>query len=104
MANKYRPTILTVCGAGVGSSMMVRMNVDDLLRPRGIKANIINSDITSSKGNKSDILITTQDIFNCIKDIQTSEVIILNNMVSTKELESKLIPALERVLAAHEND
>ena len=95
-------TILTVCGAGVGSSLMVKMNADEILRKNGIKAKLINADVTSSKGNASDIVITTEDIYKLIKDIKTEEVIILDNMVSMKELESKLVPACEKLLAQDE--
>lgn len=51
MANK-RLTVLTVCGAGIGSSLMVKMNAEDVLNKHGIKAKIINSDVTSAKGIK----------------------------------------------------
>jgi len=102
MAKQDRINILTVCGAGVGSSMMVKMNADDILRSHNIKTILVNSDITSAKGNSSDILITTEDIYKLIKDIKTEEVIILDNMVSMKELEEKLLPACERVLAKKE--
>lgn len=93
-----RLTVLTVCGAGVGSSLMVKMNAEDLLKKYEIKSKLINSDVTSAKGNQADILVTTKDIYKLIPDIKVSEVVILNNMVSVKELEEKLIPACNRVL------
>ncbi|MBE6083381.1 PTS sugar transporter subunit IIB [Sporanaerobacter sp. PP17-6a] len=97
MANK-RLTVLTVCGAGVGSSLMVKMNAEDILSKLGIKAKIINSDVTSAKGNTADILVTTMDIYKLIKDINVKQVVILDNPVSAKELEEKLIPAYEKAL------
>jgi PTS system ascorbate-specific IIB component len=90
--------ILAVCGAGVGSSLMVKMNAEDILNKQKIKSQVITSDITSAKGNQADILITTKDIYRLIKEINISEVIILDNMVSIKELEEKLIPVCKRVL------
>ena len=51
MANK-RLTVLTVCGVGMGSSLMVKMNAEDVLNKHGIKAKTFNSDVTSAKGNK----------------------------------------------------
>ena len=93
-----RLMILTVCGAGVGSSLMVKMNAEDILNKHNIKAKLINSDITSAKGNPADILITTKDIYTLIKDIDIGEIIILDNMVSVKELEEKLIKACNKVL------
>ena len=96
---QYKLTILTVCGAGVGSSLMVKMNAEEILSKHNLKGKIINSDITSAKGNFADVLVTTEDIYKLIRDIPISEVVLLDNMVSTKELESKLVPACNRVLA-----
>lgn len=93
-----RIVVLTVCGAGVGSSLMVKMNSEEVLSSHGIRAKIINSDITSAKGNAADVLITTEDIYKLIRDIPIAEVVILENMVSIKELESKLVPACKRAM------
>ncbi len=102
MARKERLTFLFVCGAGVGSSMMVKMNADEIFRNHGMKVRLISSDVTSSKSNKADCLVTTQDIYRLIKDIDVKEVILLQNMVSVKELESKIIPAYEKLSAERE--
>lgn len=90
--------IMTVCGAGVGSSLMIKMNVDELLQKLKIKGRVINSDIASAKTNTVDIVITSEDIYALIKSMDVKEVVILQNIVSMKELEEKLVPAMMRVL------
>ena len=94
-----RVTFLFVCGAGVGSSMMVKMNASEIFSNLGKKVNLISSDITSAKSNRADCIVTTQDIYKLIKDIDIDEVIILQNMVSMKELESKIVPMYEKIAA-----
>jgi PTS system ascorbate-specific IIB component len=89
---------MTVCGAGVGSSLMIKINVDELLQKLKIKGRVINSDIASAKTNTVDIVITSEDIYALIKSMDVKEVVILQNIVSMKELEEKLVPALTRVL------
>ncbi|QAT60488.1 PTS sugar transporter subunit IIB [Acidilutibacter cellobiosedens] len=99
MANK-RLTVLTVCGAGIGSSLMVKMNAEDVLNKHGIKAKIINSDVTSAKGNKVDVVIaTSMDICKLIKGIDAKQIVVLDNPVSMKELEEKLIPACKEIIS-----
>lgn len=93
-----RLAVLAVCGAGVGSSIMMKSNADEVLEKHGIRARVTTADITSAKGNTPDVLVTTRDIFKVIKDIKAGEIVILDNMVSTKELEEKLIPACQKAL------
>lgn len=89
--------ILTVCAVGVGSSLMLKINANNILKKHGYKAKIENTNMTGASGFKVDILITTEDVYKQIKKIDTKEVIILKNMVSKKELEEKLIPICEKL-------
>lgn len=89
--------ILAVCAVGVGSSMMLKMNANTILKKHGYKANVDNTDMVGASGFNVDILITTNDVYKQIKKINTKEVVILENMVSKKELEEKLIPIFEKL-------
>ncbi|MDK2824725.1 MAG: ascorbate system component [Clostridia bacterium] len=91
-------SILTVCGVGVGSSLMLKANVRELLDKYKISAKITNTDMTTARANEADIVITTPDIYKSIKGIKTKKIVLLNNMVSMKELEEKLIPACKELL------
>ncbi|HHU48230.1 MAG: PTS sugar transporter subunit IIB [Caldicoprobacterales bacterium] len=93
-----RLSVLAVCGAGVGSSIMMKANAEEVLEKHGVRARVTAADITSAKGNSPDVLVTTLDIYKVIKDIKAGEVVILENMVSMKELEEKLVPACKKVL------
>lgn len=100
MAKPRRITVLAVCGAGVGSSIMMKSNAEEVLTQHGIRARVSTADITSAKGNSPDVLVTTIDIYKLIKDIKAGEVVILDNMVSMKELEEKLIPVCQKAIEA----
>ncbi len=89
--------ILTVCAVGVGSSLMLKINVDKILKSHGYKAKIENTNMTGASGFRTDILITTADVYNQIRKIDAKEVILLDNMVSKKELEEKLVPVFEKL-------
>lgn len=89
--------ILTVCAVGVGSSLMLKMNANSILKSHGYKAKIENTNMTGAAGYDPDILITTKDVFNQIKNIKAKEIVLLENMVSKKELEEKLIPVCEKI-------
>ena len=42
--------IVTVCGMGFGTSLMVKMAIDDLLSEIGFDAEVEASDVRSSRG------------------------------------------------------
>lgn len=86
--------IVTVCGAGVGSSMMLRLFTQQILQAEGIEANVDASDIVSVSPNSYDILITTSDFANTLRD--TSALIIkIDNMMDKKYLKQELLKAIE---------
>jgi len=101
MSSKKPIKIMTVCGAGVGSSVMLRANIIDILKKYGIKCNggdciIITADPLTAKGQTADIVITQETFLPSIKDIK-AKIILLKNLVSKKELEEKLIPVLKEL-------
>jgi len=46
--------IITVCGMGFGTSLMLKMTVDDILNEKGIKADVSALDVGSAKGRNAD--------------------------------------------------
>ncbi len=96
--NGRQISILTICAVGVGSSLMLKANARELLDRHKISAKITNSDMTTAKANETDIVITTPDIYGSIKGIKAKKIILLDNMVSKKELEEKLVPACKELL------
>ena len=45
--------ILTVCGNGIGSSLMLAMKIEELCKEEGIDAQVESSDFNSAQGNYS---------------------------------------------------
>ncbi|MFV0381957.1 MAG: PTS sugar transporter subunit IIB [Breznakia sp.] len=82
-------SIMCCCGSGLGSSMLVRMNVEKVLK------NIYHENIEVSHSSVSDAVEGAADLFVVGKDLeefvsQLSHVIILENIMDMKELETKL--------------
>lgn len=96
MAKNRYVRIMTVCGAGVGSSVMLRANILDLLNKYRVKGDVITADPLTCKGQRVDIVIT-QPLFQHAIAGMNAEIILLNNLVSMKELEAKLIPVLRKL-------
>ena len=56
-----RLKIATVCGFGVGSSLVLKMQIDDVLRKLGVDAEVTPCDITSVTGENCQIIFTSEE-------------------------------------------
>lgn len=86
--------ILCVCGIGLGTSMMAKMQVDKLCQEIGLKANTEPIDAGSAKGQKADLIVTTTGISKVLKGTNI-KMVIIDNFANKGELRSVLLPVLE---------
>ena len=91
--------IATLCGMGFGTSLMLKMFVDELLTKWGIKAEILPWDLGSFKGGgQVDLIIAPKDMESHLRGT-TTKVLLLQNITNRKELEEKVRQAIESVAA-----
>ena len=89
--------ILVCCGSGLGSSFMIEMNIQNVLKSLGITGvTVDHSDLSSAKGIAADIYVGTRDIAVRLVGLG-GEVVSLNNMIDKKELENKLVEVLKKL-------
>lgn len=85
--------ILAVCGMGFGSSMVLRMTIESVLKEAKIKANVATSDISTAKGESADVIVTSAEFAKLLADKKVP-IIIIKNYVDKNEMKEKLLPAL----------
>ncbi|MEB6300860.1 PTS sugar transporter subunit IIB [Mammaliicoccus sciuri] len=82
--------ILVVCGHGLGSSFMVEMNAQEVLKnlqaPSDIE--VEHSDIMTASPDMADIFICGRDLEENAQRL--GEVVVLNNILDKEELQNKL--------------
>jgi ascorbate PTS system EIIB component len=49
--------VLTVCGVGMGSSLILRMSAEDALKQLGVRAKVEATDVSSAKGMPADVIL-----------------------------------------------
>ena len=88
-------TIICCCGQGLGSSMIVSMNVDRTLKKLGIK-NIVceHTALAEINENSADLFVVGKDLAPQVEYIKKPK-IILNELMNMKEIEEKLKLILE---------
>ncbi|GGI32830.1 MULTISPECIES: PTS sugar transporter subunit IIB [Staphylococcus] len=86
--------ILVVCGHGLGSSFMVEMNVQEVLKNLNIEQEIEveHSDIMTASPEMADLFICGRDLEE--NAARLGEVLILDNILDKQELEEKLTDKL----------
>lgn len=85
--------ILVACGAGIGSSMIMKRNVQNILDEKGVEYEVTHESIgtAKSKANQFDLIFTLgsmTDHFAGVKD--QSKVIGLKNVVAKNEIEKAI--------------
>ncbi|MHC5229277.1 PTS sugar transporter subunit IIB [Enterococcus sp. LJL99] len=56
--------ILAVCGFGVGSSMVLKMTIEKVVKELGITAEVENTDLSTAKSMHADVYFTSAELLN----------------------------------------
>lgn len=81
--------ILTVCGLGMGSSLILKMNVETVLKQHGIQASVEHMDVSSAASANADLVITNAELVDNLRHI-SCPVAIVNNYIDSKEIAQAL--------------
>ncbi len=87
--------IYAVCGAGIGTSVLLKSNADRVLASLGIEAEVQAASISDAMASDSmaQVVLITPELQEQIKGIR-SEVIPIDNIFNLEELTEKLSAAL----------
>ena len=80
---------LIACRTGMGSSMMLKIKVDQVVRAKSFPLEVQHSTLEDVKSFKGDLLITMADVADELKG-QVPYIIGINNLMDKKEIETKL--------------
>jgi ascorbate PTS system EIIB component len=88
-----RVDILTVCGVGSGSSLILRMYVEDILEQFGIRYRVQAGQASDAKSTSADIVMCSHEFLSVTKGSK-ARVIPIKNFTNKDELRESLKPAL----------
>lgn len=90
-----RIKILAVCGFGVGTSLMLRMNIETVMKNNEVDAEVENADIMTAGSVPADIILTSQELLSQLEGKVKAPLIVINNFMSTAEIEEKTMPVIK---------
>ncbi|WP_430591699.1 PTS sugar transporter subunit IIB [Humidisolicoccus flavus] len=87
--------IVAVCGMGIGTSVLLKMNAEKALRALDVDADVEAADIGTARGaaRTAKIVLTSDELVDEIGDVP-AEVIVINNFTDLNEITEKLKTAL----------
>ncbi len=85
--------IATLCGMGFGTSMMLKLFIDDILKAEGLKAEVIPWDLGTFKGQQADIVVAPTDMEMHLRSTK-AKVVLIRNLVDKKEIREKILAAI----------
>ena len=86
--------IVAVCGMGIGTSVLLKMNAEKALRALGVDdADVEAADIGTARGaaGTADVVLTSDELAPEIGDVPAT-VIVIDNFTSVAEITEKLTP------------
>jgi PTS system ascorbate-specific IIB component len=88
--------IATLCGMGFGTSMMLKLFIDEIFKAEGLSAEVIPWDLGSFKGQQVDIVVAPTDMAMHLKGT-SSKVVLIQNLVDKAEIKTKVIAAMREL-------
>jgi PTS system ascorbate-specific IIB component len=87
--------IVTICGAGIGSSGILKVNAERVLKRLDIMAEVTAADITTvaSVAEDAQVILTSAEFVEAIGKTY-ADVIVIENFFDTEELTRKLQASL----------
>ena len=85
------PKVQCVCGFGCGSSLMLRMAIDDILRKHGLEADTFCGDVGTCLSNPCDVIFISRELSELIADRAQVPYIVIENFMDSAEVEEKVL-------------
>jgi len=87
--------IVAVCGMGIGTSVLLKMNAEKVLMQMGVDADVEAADIGTAAGaaRMADIVLTSSELADEIGPVK-AKIVVINNFINLAEIKEKLSEVL----------
>lgn len=85
--------IITVCGNGIGSSLMLKMKVEEICNEAGIPANVESIDFNAAQGKNADLVVTVKEL---AQQFEGRDVAIVRSYINKKKIKEDILELLEK--------
>lgn len=87
-----RMKIVTVCGCGLGSSLLAKGTIEKIAREFGVQTAIEAADVGTAKGYESDLVVVQAHLMARVGEIPGTPIVGVKSFVDEAELRNSLGP------------
>lgn len=87
--------ILSVCGMGFGTSLMLLMEIQSIAKEHGYDVDGEATDLGSARGKKCDFIVASSEIASELSEEEVP-VVSIDSLLDRDEIESKVLPLIEK--------
>lgn len=88
-------SIITVCGNGIGSSLMLKMKVEEICKENGIQASVESSDFNAAMTQQCDLIVTVKELASQFDSNQ--KVAIIRSYINKKKIQEDVLDILKEL-------
>ncbi|BDG59604.1 PTS sugar transporter subunit IIB [Caldinitratiruptor microaerophilus] len=81
--------ILAVCGLGQGTSLILRMNIEDVLRELGVDAEVDHMDVSAAAAEKADMIVASPQLAPLLAG-HKAKVVVVNSYLNKAEIKKAI--------------
>ncbi|MEQ6378516.1 PTS sugar transporter subunit IIB [Bacillaceae bacterium S4-13-56] len=88
--------ILSVCGMGFGTSLMLLMDIQSMAKEHGYTVDGEATDLGSAKGKNCDLMVASSEIAAELSD-ENVPIVSIDNLLDKNEIKEKILPMIEKL-------
>ncbi len=89
--------IFTVCGFGIGGSILLKINIEKILKEKAIFADVSASEMSSAPKLDADVIFTAPEYEKLISDRTSIPVFSIKNFLDRQQIQETVLEALEDI-------
>lgn len=87
--------VVTVCGNGIGSSLMLKMKIEEIAKEHGIEITAESIDSNGAVGKEADLFVTVKEFADIFKGDQ--KVVFTRSYMNKKKITEDVLPTLQEL-------
>ncbi|MDM8102774.1 PTS sugar transporter subunit IIB [Oceanobacillus oncorhynchi] len=87
--------IITVCGNGIGSSLMLKMKIEEICKENEIQASVESSDFNAATSQQCDLIVTVKELASQFAPNQ--KVAVIRSYINKKKIEEDVLDTIKEL-------